>query len=104
MEAKDFVFVGDDDKKIENTKDFGKEFEEGDTVIVNGEEFTITKFINSKIIYDKLGFPSIYSWYKATKDDEQTNLFFFDSDIDSVEDNDKVAEKWWGEAYFSRES
>ena len=80
-------------------------YKQGDTILANGEEFIIEKFINSKQISDKLGFPAIYSWYKARTDiGNQVNIFMFDEDVDSVEINDLVAEKWFDYVYNNSEN
>lgn len=97
MKEEDIVFTEEETEKPKG------EFSEGDIVIVNGEEFTIGELVDSRIIEDKLGFPANYFWYKATKNNESTNLFFFDTDIDSVEPNDKIAQTWWDEAYKDTE-
>lgn len=97
MKDSDFIFKeGWTDPQEENDTYLEGEYSPGDTVIVNGEEFEITKFVKAKGVQDSLGFISIYSWYKAnTPEGKPTNLFFFDSDIDSEEENDKVAEEWF---------
>lgn len=97
MKDSDFIF---EDTEIEEKKESELigEFSVGDKVIVNGEDFEITEFVKAKEVGDNLGFPSIYSWYKAKNGDgELVNLFFFDSDIDSVEKNDKVSEEWFNQ-------
>jgi hypothetical protein len=71
-----------------------------DTILVNNEEFVIKSFVKSKPVSDKLGFPANYFWYKAENESgEIVNIFIFDSDIDSVEPNDKVAERWFNTVY-----
>lgn len=76
-----------------------------DTILVNNEEFIIKKFVKSKQVSDKLGFPANYFWYKATNEaGDLVNIFMFDSDIDSVEPNDLVAEKWFGSVYNTPEN
>lgn len=97
MKDSDFIFKeGWADPQEENDTSLEGEYSPGDTVIVNGEEFEITEFVKAKEVQDSLGFISVYSWYKAnTPEGKSTNLFFFDSDIDSEEKNDKVAEEWF---------
>lgn len=97
MKDSDFIFKeGWADPQEENDISLEGEYSPGDTVIVNGEEFEITEFVKAKEVQDSLGFISVYSWYKAnTPEGKPTNLFFFDSDIDSEEKNDKVAEEWF---------
>lgn len=86
----------EEDRDLENIYPF----EEGETVEVNGENFTLTSKVKVKSITDPLGFPATYSWYKAeTENNEEVNIFFFDEDFDSVEENNLVAEKWWKESY-----
>lgn len=97
MKEEDIIFLDEEQEKPKG------EYNEGDIVIVNGEEFTIGELVDSRVIDDPLGFPANYFWYKAKKGDEPTNLFFFDSDIDSVEKNDKIAKTWWDEAYKNPE-
>lgn len=97
MKDSDFIFKeGWADPQEENDTYLEGEYSPGDTVIVNGEEFEIIEFVKAKEVQDSLGFISVYSWYKAnTPEGKPTNLFFFDSDIDSEEKNDKVAEEWF---------
>lgn len=97
MKDSDFIFKeGWADPQVGNDPSLEGEYSPGDTVIVNGEEFEITEFVKAKEVKDSLGFISVYSWYKAnTPEGKPTNLFFFDSDIDSEEKNDKVAEEWF---------
>ena len=93
MEEKDFIF---EDEEIATEGPF----EVGSIVIINGEDFNITEFVKSKNVQDYLGFPAIYSWYKGkNSQNEEVNLFFFDEDIDSIEKNNSVSEKWWEESY-----
>lgn len=95
MEDSDFIFDDDFKEELEENTLEG-DFTVGEKVLVNGEEFTITEFVEAKEVTDPLGFNAIYSWYKATNgEDEQTNLFFFDNDIDSEEKNDKVSQEWF---------
>ena len=76
-----------------------------DTVLVNTEEFTIKEFVKSKPVSDKMGFPANYFWYKAKNEaGDLVNIFMFDSDIDSIEDNDKVAERWFNSVYNTSEN
>ena len=93
MEDKDFIF-SDESKEIIGP------FVEGDEVYINDEKYTISKFIKAKSVDDYLGFPSIYSWYLGKNSSgDDINLFFFDEDIDSVENNSRIAEKWWEESF-----
>lgn len=72
----------------------------GYEVELNGEIYKLTQELKVKTVKDNLGFPSTYSWYKAKgPDGEETNLFFFDGDFDSMEKNNKISEEWWEEAY-----
>ena len=92
MDNKDFIFSNDEFET--------GPFELDSIVIVNGEDFKLTKLLGSKEVKDYLGFPAIYSWYEAKDGSgEIVNLFFYDDDIDSVEKNKAVAEKWWEESY-----
>ena len=93
MEEKDFIFEGEGSQTPEGP------FKVGSIVIVNGENFTLTKLVDSREVFDGLGFPAIYSWYEAKNGSEDVNLFFFDEDIDSVEKNKAISEKWWRESY-----
>lgn len=94
MEDSDFII----EDEFSNQEGPMGDFSPGDKVIVNGENFEITEFVKAKELNDQLGFPGIYSWYKAkNQNGNETNLFFFDSDIDSMEENDKVAEEWFNQ-------
>lgn len=76
-----------------------------DTIIANNEEFIIKGFVKHKAVSDKLGFPANYFWYKAENEaGEPVNIFMFDSDLDSVETNDQVAEKWFNSVYNNSEN
>lgn len=96
-----------DKKDLKYFDDYPEEYLEGDPsqkyqiddlVYINDDPYTITEFVASKELGDSLGFPAVYSWYKANdKEGEGVNLFFYDDDIDSMEKNEKVAEKWWDE-------
>lgn len=91
MKNSDFIFEDD----------VNKPFELDSIIIINGEDYILTEFKDSRSVADQLGFPAVYSWYigKLKDTDELVNLFFFDEDIDSIEKNNKVAEKWWEESY-----
>ena len=73
------------------------EYSEGDVVLVNGLKFTLTEFIKTKKVVDPEGNSHTYSWYKAKEEDKEreTNLFFFDTDLDCQEDNNPTAEDWF---------
>lgn len=96
MKDSDFIF--EEDVNGEDQLEEGN-LQPGDNVLVNSTKFEIIKHIKSKEIGDGLGFPAIYSWYKAKGPDGEVNLFFYDDDIDSQEKNDSVAKKWFDTAY-----
>lgn len=88
----DYVF--EDEEEVE---ELSGDFSEGDKVIINGQSYQINESVKAKKVGSEEA-PAIYSWYKA-KDEkgDLVNLFFYDSDIDSVEKNDKVAEDWFNQ-------
>ena len=93
------------EEDIVYTQEVEPEYLPEDTILVNNEEFVIKSFVKSKPVSDKLGFPANYFWYKAENESgEIVNIFMFDSDIDSVELNDQVAEKWFNSVYSGSEN
>lgn len=99
MKESDFII---DDETIETVPgrevELKGEYSKGDRVFLNTEEYTIEEQVDAKEIKDDLGFPVIYSWYKATdQEGKGVDLFFFDGDIDNVDSsgNEKLCRKWF---------
>lgn len=98
MPKEDYIFNDlDEEEEIDEEEELKGSYSEGDKLFLNAVGYTITEFIKAKSLEDSVGLPVIYSWYKAKNEetDEEVNVFFYDDDPDSVEPNDKVAEKWF---------
>ena len=100
MDLRNLIFT-DPPKTISKARDIDTglqgEYSEGDVVLVNGLKFTLTKFIKTKKVVGPEGDSHTYSWYKAKEKgkERETNLFFFDTDLDCQEDNNPTAEDWF---------
>jgi hypothetical protein len=102
MDYSDFIIDEDlleqPEKEDKADEEIKGEYSEGDEILINTEKYTILEFIEAKEITDNLGFPVIYSWYKATDPEENgVDLFFFDGDIDNIDTsgNEKLCRKWF---------
>lgn len=103
---KDTDFIYDDEygqpgdlskkNKLDTKEDQEKDwFEKGEKVLINGDEYSIEKLEDSKDLGIE-GIETEYTWYRAKKKDGgPTNLFFYGTDFDCEEENDKAAKKWF---------
>lgn len=102
MDYSDFIIEDDSleqpEKENKTDEELKGEYSEGDEIFINTEKYTILEHIDAKEITDDLGFPVVYSWYRATDPEgNEVDLFFFDGDIDNIDTsgNNKLCRKWF---------